>query len=104
MALVLSQLMVMGLSYLICKFSNVCFIQRTCVQQNATKMYFSSIVESDVDVCFLLNQATRHFPKKNAPPLVLFLSSMLQAQSVSVYAVRLKSLSFGYHNPSSRVP
>jgi len=31
MALVLSQLILMGLSYLISKSSNVCFIQRTCV-------------------------------------------------------------------------
>jgi hypothetical protein len=104
MALVLSQLIVIGSLYFICRSSRVCFIQRTCVQQDATTMYYASVVESDVDVCFLLDHATRLFPKKNAPPLVIFLSSMLPAQSASVYAVRLKSLSFGYHNPSSRVP
>jgi hypothetical protein len=67
-------------------------------------MYSSSVVESDVDVCFLLDHATIIFTKKNSPPLVIFLSSMLPAQSASVYAVRLKSLSLGYHNPISRVP
>ena len=104
MALVLSQLIIMGLSYLICKSSNVCFMKRTCVQQDAIILYSSFALDSDVDVCFLLIHATKHFPKKNAPPLVLFLSSILLPQSASVYAVRLKSLSFGYHNPSSRVP
>jgi hypothetical protein len=67
-------------------------------------MYSASVVDSDVDVCFLLSHATRHFPKKKSPPLVLFLSSILPAQSTSVYAVRLNYLSFGYHNPSSKVP
>jgi hypothetical protein len=100
MALVLSKLIVMGLSHLICKYSNFFFIQRTCVQQDATIMYSSSTVDSDVDVCLLLIHATRHFPRKNDPPLVLFLSYILVAQFASVYAVRLKSLSFGYHNPS----
>ena len=67
-------------------------------------MYYSSVVDSDVDVCFLLIHATIHFPKKNDPPLVLFLSSILLAQSTSVYAVRVNYLSFGYHNQSSKVP
>ena len=104
MALVLSQLIVIGLLYFICRSSKVCFIQMTCVQQDATTMHSASIVEIDVDACFLLDHATRLFPKKNAPPLVIFLSSMLPAQSTSVYVVRLKFLSFGYQNPSSRVP
>jgi hypothetical protein len=67
-------------------------------------MYYASPVDSDVDVCFLLSHATRHSPKKNALPLVLFLSSILPTQSASVYAVKVKSLSFAYHNPSSKVP
>jgi hypothetical protein len=66
-------------------------------------MYSSYAVDSDVDVYFLLRHATKHFPRKNSPPLVLFLSSILPAQPASVYAVRLKSLSFGYYNPSSKV-
>jgi hypothetical protein len=79
MALVLSQLIVMGLLYIICRSSKVCFIQRTCVQQDETIMYFSSVVDSYVDVFFFLEHATRLFPKKNAPPLVFFLSPMLLA-------------------------
>jgi hypothetical protein len=66
-------------------------------------MYSASTIESDVDVCFLLNHATGFFPMKNDPPMVLFLSYMLSDQFASIYAVRLKYLSFGYHNPSSRV-
>jgi hypothetical protein len=77
MTLVLSQLIVMGSSYLICKSSKVCFIQRTSVQHDATTMYSDSVVDSDVDVCFLLSHATRHFPRNNSPPLVIFLSSIL---------------------------
>jgi hypothetical protein len=77
MALVLSQLIVMGLSYLICKYSNVFFMQRTCVHHDATTMYYASIVDSDVDVFFLLIHTTKHFTRKNACPLVLFLSSKL---------------------------
>jgi hypothetical protein len=104
MAVVLSQLIVMVLSYLICKSSNVCFIQRTCVQQDATMMYSASVADSYADVCFLLLHATRNFPKKNSPSLVLFLSSILPSQSALVYAVRLNFLSFGYLNISSKVP
>ena len=67
-------------------------------------MYSESSVDSDVDVCFLLSHATMHSPRKNDPPLVLFLSSILPTQYLLVYAVRLKYLSFGYYNPSSKVP
>jgi hypothetical protein len=88
MALVLSQLIVMGSPYHICKYSNVFFIQRTCVQQDATTMYSAYVVDSDVDVCFLLIHATINFPRKKDPPLVLFLSSILPAQSALVYAFK----------------
>jgi hypothetical protein len=74
------------------------------VEQDAIAMYSVSVVDSDVDVYILLSHATKNFPKKNAHPLVFFLSSILLAQSASMYAVRLKYLSFGYHNPSSKVP
>ena len=104
MALVLSQLIVIGSLYFICRSSRVCFIQRNCVQQDVATMYYVFVVESDVDVCFLLDHSTKIFPNKNAPPLVIFLSSMLPTQSTSLYVIRLKSLSFGYHNPSSKVP
>jgi hypothetical protein len=67
-------------------------------------MYFYFLVDSDVDVCFLLSHATRHFPRKDAPPLVLFLSSILPSQSASVYAFNVKYFYFGYHNQNSKVP
>jgi hypothetical protein len=54
-------------------------------------------------MCMFVSYLSKHFPKKNALPLVLFLSSILSAQSASMYVVRLKSLSFGYHNPSSKL-
>jgi hypothetical protein len=94
----------MGLLYLICRSSKVFFIQRMCVQQDATTMCYASTIDSDVDVCLFFDHATTLFPKKNVPPLVISLSSMLAAQSALAYVVRLNYLSFGYHNPSSRVP
>jgi hypothetical protein len=66
---VLSQLIVMGLLYLICRSSKVFFIQRTCVQQDAASIYYVFVVESiDVDFYFFLNHATIIFPKINSPP------------------------------------
>ena len=54
--------------------------------------------------CFLLNQDTKQFPKKNAAPLVLFRSSTLPSKSASVDAFKMKSWIFGYQNPCSIVP
>jgi hypothetical protein len=68
-----------------------------------TTIYITSSVDSDINVCFLLSHDTRHFPRKNAPPLVLFLSTTLPAQSASVYAFNVKYFVFGYHNPKSKV-
>jgi hypothetical protein len=62
------------------------------------------VVDSDVNVCFLLSHATKHFPRKNDPPLVLFLSSILPVQSASVYAFNVNYFYLGYHNPNSKVP
>jgi hypothetical protein len=62
-------------------------------------MYSSFVVDNEIEDCFLLSQDTKQFPKKNSPPLVLFLSSTLPPQSTSVSIVRLNSSPFGYHSP-----
>ena len=49
-------------------------------------MYSASIVDKDIEPYFLLIHDTKESPKKNAPPLVLFLSSKQYAQSASEYA------------------
>jgi hypothetical protein len=58
------------------------------VQQVAAAMYSSSAVDRDTVDCFLLDQLTRHPPRKNAAPLVLFLSSTQLAQSTLVKAYK----------------
>jgi hypothetical protein len=45
------------------------------VQQVAVAMYYASVVDNVMDPCFLLSHETNESPRKNAPPLVLFLSS-----------------------------
>jgi hypothetical protein len=35
-------------------------------------MYSDSVVDKEMEPCFLLNNGTRESPKKNVPPLVLF--------------------------------
>ena len=61
----------------------VYFIHPTCVQHSAAAIYSASIVNIEIEVCFLLLQATNDSPKKNTPPLVLFLSSTQPAQYAS---------------------
>jgi hypothetical protein len=51
-------------------------------------MYFASAVDRDTADCFLLDQLRRHPPRKNAAPLVLFLSSTQHAQSTSMKAYK----------------
>jgi hypothetical protein len=51
------------------------------VQQVATTMYYASVVDNEMDPCFLLSHATNESPRNNAPPLGLFLSSTEFAQS-----------------------
>jgi hypothetical protein len=53
------------------------------VQQVAAAMYSTYVVDKEMKPCFLLSQATKELRKKNAPPLVLFLSSTQFAQSAS---------------------
>lgn len=71
-AFVLSQKMEIGSSYTIVISFNVCFIHRTCVQQDATTIYLALVVDKETKSCFLLNHTTNQQPRKNAPPLVLF--------------------------------
>jgi hypothetical protein len=103
-ALVLSLSIEIGFLCSILMSCSVSFIHRICVQQVVVSMYSSSVVDNEIEDCFLLSQDTKWSPKKNAPPLVLFLSSTLLAQSASVYVVRVKYSPFGYHNPNSKVP
>jgi hypothetical protein len=53
------------------------------VQQVAAAMYSASVVDKEMEPCFLLSQDTNESPKKNAPPLVFFLSSTQFAQSAT---------------------
>jgi hypothetical protein len=46
-------------------------------------MYYAFVVDKEMELFFLLSQATKESPGKNAPPLVLFLSSTQFAQSAS---------------------
>jgi hypothetical protein len=72
-ALVLSQMIEIGRSYSTLISSSVFFIQITCVKHDVAAIYSYSIVDKETKYCFLLNQETRLFPRKNATPLVLFL-------------------------------
>ena len=83
-ALVLSHKMEIGGVQEIWKSCKVCIIQRSWVQQDAAATYSASAVDKAIELYFLLNQDTSLEPIKNAPPLVLFLSSTLPAQSASV--------------------
>ena len=98
MALVLSQFIIIGCSYLTSKYSSVCFTQITWVQQDAIVMYSASAVESEMEDCFFLDQDRNFFCKKNADPLVPFWSSTLPSQSTSINSFKLKCWIFGYHN------
>ena len=59
MELVLSQFIIIGFSYFISKSSSVCFIQMTWMQHDASTIYSASVVESEMEVCFLLNHGTK---------------------------------------------
>ena len=82
--LVLSQCMIIGSLISILISFSIYFIQMTWLQLFAIATYFASAVLCDVQSYFLLNQETNIPPKKKAPSLVLFLSSILSSQSTSV--------------------
>jgi hypothetical protein len=83
-ALVLSHSIDIGLLSSTLMSCNIYFIQCTCVKHVVVTMYYASIVDKEIDDCLLLNQDTRLFPRKNAPPLMLFLSSTLPTQYASM--------------------
>ena len=99
MELVLSQWRGMGSTYITSKFSIVYIIDSTCVQHVESTMYSTSIVYKDINPCFLLNHATKESPMKNAPPLVLFISSKEFSQSTFEYAVNWRLWFLGYQRP-----
>jgi hypothetical protein len=63
MALVLSQYIGMGSSYSTYISVKVCLIQRTYVQHVVAAVYSASVVDIDIDDCFLLSHDTKHSPK-----------------------------------------
>src|SRR5277367_2846076 len=83
-ALVLSQNITTGSLISIFMPSNNCLNQTILEQFTAATTYSASAVDWDIQFYFLLVQETNLFPRKNAPPLVLFLSSRFPAQSASV--------------------
>lgn len=74
------------------------------IEHVAFAMYSSSIVNRDMRVASCFSQATRHFPRKNDPPLVLILLSILPTQYASTYVIRVNSSLFVYYKPKSSVP
>ena len=70
------------------------------MQQDASTIYAAFVVDKEIEVFILLNHDKRHFPKKNGPPLVLFLSLTFLSMSI----VQLKYFRLGFHNPNSIVP
>ena len=56
----------------------------TIFQADPIETYYSSIVLCDIQSHFFLSQENNLPPRKKAPPLVLFLSSILPAQSASI--------------------
>ena len=83
MELVLSQWIGIGAVYFTSKFASVWIIHNTWVQQVTTTMYSTSVLDKEINPNFLLIHATNESPRKNAPQLVLFLSSTQFAQFAS---------------------
>ena len=84
MALVLSHNIGFRSLYSILISCNVYFIQKICVQQVVATMYSTNSINREIEDYFFLNHDSRKFPRKNTPPLVLFLSSTLLVQSASM--------------------
>ena len=98
-ALVLSQNMIIG--SLISTFirSSNCLNQTMFEQFTAAATYSTFVVDCDVQFFILLVQDTNLLTRKNAPPLVLFLSSIFPTQSASVNTFKSKFPPSLYHNP-----
>ena len=63
---------------------NICFIQTNWLQFFVAATYFASTILCEVQSYFFLSQETNLSPRKKAPPLFLFFSSTLPAQSTLV--------------------
>ena len=61
-------------------------------------------MEREIEFYVLLCHDTNLFPRKKHPPVVLFLSSILPAQSASLYLARLELVSLVYQIPSLTIP
>ena len=82
----------------------VCLIHSICVQHSVATIYSSSVVDKEIEVCFLLFQASSDSPKNKVHPLVLFLSSTQPTQYASQSAFMGNVFLQGYHNTRSMVP
>ena len=103
-ALVLSQNITIG-SLIFCFIpSNNCLNHRMFEQFTAAATYSASAMDWDVQFFFFLIQETNLFPRKKAPSLVLFLSSIFPAQSTSLNTFKFKFPLSLYYNPYSSVP
>ena len=78
--LVLLQCITIGSLISILISFNIYFIQISWLKLFTAATYSNSAILWDVQSYFLLNQETNLPPRKKAPPLVLFLSSILSAQ------------------------
>ena len=58
MALLLSHRMEMGRVHVISMSCKVCIIQSSCVQQDAVATYFASVVDNEIELCFLFVKHT----------------------------------------------
>jgi hypothetical protein len=62
--LVSSQWIIVGSSNTILMSCRVCFIHSTCVQHSVAAIYSASVIDREIEDCFLLIQATSDSPKK----------------------------------------
>lgn len=102
--LILSYIIGIASSYTTLISLRVYFIHINWVQQDVAAMYSTSATDKDIESYFLLNQETNLSPKKNSPPLLVFLSPILLTQSASLYAFNMKSPLFLYQRPKFELP
>ena len=74
------------------------------MEHSVAAIYSTSVVDKEIEVCFLLFQASSDSPKNKAHPLVLFLSSTQPTQYESESAFMENVFLQGYHNTRSMVP
>ena len=59
----MSQCITMVSSYFTIKYTNICLIQMTCVQNDAKAKYSASVVDNEMEDWFLLSDDTKQSPK-----------------------------------------